>query len=249
MIILKSKREIEIMRRAGQVVGETHTFLEEKITPGITTKELDRLAEEFILSKDAIPGFKGYNGFPASICASVNDQVVHGIPDDRVLNEGDIISIDIGSIVDGYYGDGAKTYAVGKISSEDQRLIDVTRESFYKGLEFAEVGNRLSDISHAIQTYVEENGFYIVTDFVGHGIGSNMHEDPPIPNFGPPGKGPRLQEGMVLAIEPMVNMGTRRVQCLQDGWTVVTFDGKNSAHYEHTIAFTENGVELLTKVD
>ncbi len=249
MIILKSKREIEIMRRAGQIVGETHAFLKDKIVPGITTGELDRIAEEFIRSQGAIPGFKDYRGYPATICASVNEQVVHGIPGERVLNEGDIIAIDIGSIVDGYYGDGAKTYPVGKISDEDQRLIDVTRESFYKGIEFAVIGNRLSDISHAIQTYVEENGFYVVTDFVGHGIGKNMHEDPPIPNFGPPGKGPRLQEGMVLAIEPMVNAGTRRVQSLSDGWTVVTFDGKNSAHYEHTIAITEDGVELLTKVD
>ncbi len=249
MIILKSKREIDIMRRAGHIVGETHAFLKDKIVPGITTGELDRIAEEFIRKQGAIPGFKGYGGFPASICASVNEEVVHGIPGDKVLNEGDIISIDIGSIVDGYYGDGAKTYPVGKISEEDQRLIDVTRDSFYAGLEYAKEGNRLSDISHAVQVYVEENGFSVVTDFVGHGIGKNMHEDPPIPNYGLPGKGPRLQRGMVLAIEPMVNAGTRRVQSLKDGWTVVTFDGKKSAHYEHTIAFTEDGVELLTKVD
>lgn len=249
MIILKSKREIDIMRRAGHIVGETHAFLKDKIVPGITTGELDRIAEEFIRKQGAIPGFKGYGGFPASICASVNEEVVHGIPGDKALNEGDIISIDIGSIVDGYYGDGAKTYPVGKISEEDQRLIDVTRDSFYAGLEYAKEGNRLSDISHAVQVYVEENGFSVVTDFVGHGIGKNMHEDPPIPNYGLPGKGPRLQRGMVLAIEPMVNAGTRRVQSLKDGWTVVTFDGKKSAHYEHTIAFTEDGVELLTKVD
>ncbi|MDO5707171.1 MAG: type I methionyl aminopeptidase [Andreesenia angusta] len=249
MIILKSKREIEIMRRAGRLVGETHAFLKEKIVPGITTLELDRLAEEFIRSKGALPGFKGYRGFPGTICASVNEEVVHGIPGDRELKEGDIISIDIGTIVDNYYGDGAKTYPVGKISEEDQRLIDVTRESFYKGIEFAVEGNRLSDISHAIQKYVEENKFSVVTDFVGHGIGKNMHEDPPIPNFGPPGKGPRLQKGMVLAIEPMVNAGTRRVKALSDGWTVVTADGKKSAHYEHTIAFVDDGIVLLTEVD
>lgn len=249
MIVLKSKREIDIMRRAGQIVGETHAFLEDKIVPGITTKELDRLAEEFIRSKGALPGFKGYGGFPGTICASVNEQVVHGIPGDRILKEGDILSLDIGSIVDGYYGDAAKTFPVGKISEEDQRLIDVTEQSFYRGIEFIKLGNRLSDVSHAIQEYVEENGFSVVTDFVGHGIGKNMHEDPPIPNYGIPGKGPRLQVGMVLAIEPMVNAGTRRVKVLEDDWTVVTLDGKKSAHYEHTVAITEDGIELLTKVE
>jgi methionyl aminopeptidase len=248
MIILKSKREIEIMRKAGRVVAETHAFLEKVIEPGITTKELDDLAENFIRNREAIPGFKGYGGFPGTICASVNEEVVHGIPSMRELREGDIISIDIGSIVDGYYGDAAKTYSVGKISETDQKLIDVTKESFYKGIEFAKVGNRLSDISHAIQTYVEENGFSVVTDYVGHGIGRNMHEEPPIPNFGPAGKGPRLQEGMVLAIEPMVNVGTRKVKVLSDNWTVVTLDKKNSAHYEHTIAITSEGPEILTSL-
>ncbi|OHW62442.1 methionine aminopeptidase 1 [Andreesenia angusta] len=246
MIILKSKREIEIMREAGRVVAETHAFLKEVIKPGITTKELDTLAENFIRSKNAIPGFKGYGGFPGTICASINEEVVHGIPSMRELKEGDIISIDIGSIVDGYYGDSAKTYPVGDISEENQKLIDVTKESFYRGMEFAKLGYRLSDISHAIQTYVEENGFSVVTDYVGHGIGRNMHEEPPIPNFGPAGKGPRLQEGMVLAIEPMVNIGTRKVKVLSDNWTVVTLDKKNSAHYEHTIAITSDGPEILT---
>lgn len=248
MIILKSKREIEIMRKAGRVVAETHAFLKEIIKPGITTKELDTLAENFIRSKDAIPGFKGYGGFPGTICASVNEEVVHGIPGMRELKEGDIISIDVGSIVEGYYGDGAKTYSVGKVTEEDEKLIAVTRESFYKGLEFAKVGNRLSDISHAIQCYVEANGFSVVVDYVGHGIGRNMHEEPPIPNFGPPGKGPRLQVGMVLAIEPMVNAGTRRVSVLSDNWTVVTKDKQNSAHYEHTVAITEDGPEILTSL-
>lgn len=246
MIVLKSKREIEIMREAGRVVAETHAFLKEVIKPGITTKELDTLAENFIRSKNAIPGFKGYGGFPGTICASVNEEVVHGIPSMRELKEGDIISVDIGSIVEGYYGDSAKTYPVGKISEQDERLIAVTRESFYKGIEFAKLGYRLSDISNAIQTYVEENGFSVVTDYVGHGIGRNMHEEPPIPNFGPAGKGPRLQEGMVLAIEPMVNTGTRKVKVLSDNWTVVTLDNKNSAHYEHTIAITSDGPEILT---
>lgn len=246
MIVLKSKREIEIMREAGRVVAETHAFLKEVIKPGITTKELDTLAENFIRSKNAIPGFKGYGGFPGTICASVNEEVVHGIPSMRELKEGDIISVDIGSIVEGYYGDSAKTYPVGKISEQDGRLIAVTRESFYKGIEFAKLGYRLSDISNAIQTYVEENGFSVVTDYVGHGIGRNMHEEPPIPNFGPAGKGPRLQEGMVLAIEPMVNTGTRKVKVLSDNWTVVTLDNKNSAHYEHTIAITSDGPEILT---
>lgn len=246
MIILKSKREIEIMREAGRVVAETHAFLKEIIKPGITTKELDTLAENFIRSKNAIPGFKGYGGFPGTICASVNEEVVHGIPSMRELKEGDIISVDIGSIVDGYYGDSAKTYPVGSVSEENERLIAVTKESFYKGIEFAKLGFRLSDISHAIQAYVEENGFSVVTDYVGHGIGRNMHEEPPIPNFGPAGKGPRLQEGMVLAIEPMVNIGTRKVQVLNDNWTVVTLDKKNSAHYEHTIAITSDGPEILT---
>lgn len=248
MIILKSKREIDIMRKAGLVVAETHAFLSEVIKPGITTKELDTLAENFIRNKGAVPGFKGYGGFPGTICASINEEVVHGIPSSRELVDGDIISIDIGSIVEGYYGDSAKTYPVGDISEEDQRLIDVTKDSFYRGLEFAHIGNRLSDISNSIQRYVEENGFSVVTDYVGHGIGQNMHEEPPIPNFGPPGKGPRLQEGMVLAIEPMVNIGTRKVEVLEDNWTVVTLDRKNSAHYEHTIAITSEGPKLLTSL-
>ncbi|KNF08041.1 methionine aminopeptidase A [Gottschalkia purinilytica] len=248
MIILKSQREIEKMRMAGRVVAETHAFLKEIIKPGITTKELDEAAEKFIKEKGAIPAFKGYNGFPGSICASVNEEVVHGIPGLKKLKNGDIISIDIGSIVDGYYGDGAKTYPVGEISDEDKKLIEVTRQSFYEGIKFAKVGYRLTDISHAIQKYVESNGFSVVKDFVGHGIGQNMHEEPQIPNFGPPGKGPRLQAGMVLAIEPMVNVGTYRVNVLSDNWTVVTVDNKNSAHYEHTIAITNDEPLILTSL-
>lgn len=246
MIILKSKREIDKMRKAGRLVAEAHAFLKELIKPGITTIELDQKVEKFIRDQGAIPAFKGYSEFPASICASINEEVVHGIPGMKKLKDGDIISIDTGTIVDGYYGDAAKTYTVGNVSDEDFKLIEVTKQSFYEGLKFARVGYRLSDISHAIQKYVEENGFSVVRDFVGHGIGQNMHEEPQIPNFGPPGKGPRLKEGMVLAIEPMVNVGTFHVKVLEDNWTVVTTDGKRSAHYEHTIAITNDEPILLT---
>lgn len=248
MIIQKSKREIEKMREAGRVVAETHAFLEKMIIPGISTKELDVAAEEFILSKGAKPAFKGYHGFPGSICASINEEVVHGIPGLRRLKDGDIISIDIGSIVDGYYGDSAKTYAVGNVCEEALKLIKVTKDSFFEGIKFAKIGYRLSDISHAIQKHVESNGFSIVRDYVGHGIGQSMHEDPQIPNFGLPGKGPRLKAGMILAIEPMVNIGTFHVEVLQDNWTVVTVDKKLSAHYEHTIVITDGEPEILTSL-
>ncbi|EOD01012.1 type I methionyl aminopeptidase [Caldisalinibacter kiritimatiensis] len=246
MIILKTKREIEKLRRAGRLVSETHAFLQKLIKPGITTKELDEAAEEFIRKHKAEPAFKGYNGFPGSICASINEEVVHGIPGLKKLKDGDIISIDIGTIVDGYYGDGAKTYPVGNVSEDKLKLIEVTKQSFYEGIKYAKVGYRLSDISHAIQKYVEKNGYSVVRDFVGHGVGQNMHEDPQIPNFGPPGRGPRLRPGMVLAIEPMVNAGTYHVEVLQDNWTVVTKDGKPSAHYEHTIAITDGEPQILT---
>lgn len=246
MIIIKSKREIEKLREAGRVVAETHAFLKELIEPGITTGELDRRAEEFIKKKGSVPAFKGYGGFPGSICASINEEVVHGIPGKKELKDGDIISLDIGSIVDGYYGDSAKTHPVGEISEENKKLIAVTRQSFYEGIKFAKVGYRLSDISNAIQTYAEGEGFSIVRDFVGHGIGQEMHEEPQIPNYGPAGKGPRLREGMALAIEPMVNIGTHRVKVLEDDWTVITSDGKNSAHYEHTIAITDDEPRILS---
>lgn len=248
MIILKSSREIEKMREAGKIVAETHAFLKELIKPGITTKELDLKAEEFIKKNGAKPAFKGYYGFPASICASINEEVVHGIPGVRCLKDGDIISIDIGAVFDGYYGDAAKTYAVGNISEKAEKLIQITKESFYEGLKFAKVGFRLSDISNAIQKYVEENGFSVVRDYVGHGIGKEMHEDPQIPNFGPPGRGPRLRPGMVLAIEPMVNEGSYHVKTLEDNWTVITTDRKLSAHYEHTIVITDNEPEILTSL-
>jgi len=248
MIICKTPKEIDIMREAGRIVALTHQELKKHIAPGMTTRELDRIAEEFILSRDAFPSFKGYNGFRGSICASVNNELVHGIPGDRVLNEGDIISIDIGAKYNGYHGDSAWTYAVGKIDENSQRLLDVTEESLYQGLKEAKPGERLSNISHAIQKYVEANGFSIVREYVGHGVGQDLHEDPDIPHFGPPNKGPVLKPGMVLAIEPMVNAGSRYVKTLADDWTVVTVDGKWCAHFEHTIAITETGFEILTKI-
>lgn len=248
MIICKTPRELEIMREAGRIVALTHQELKKYITPGVTTKELDQIAEEFIRKQDAIPSFKGYNGFRGSICASVNNELVHGIPGNRVLNNGDIISIDIGAKFNGYHGDSAWTYSVGTIDDETQRLLDVTEESLYKGLNEAKPGERLSNISNKIQTYVEENGFSIVREYAGHGIGQDLHEDPEIPHYGPPNKGPLLKPGMVLAIEPMVNAGSRYVRTLTDDWTVVTVDGKMCAHFEHTIAITDSGYEILTKV-
>ncbi|WP_019123517.1 type I methionyl aminopeptidase [Brevibacillus massiliensis] len=248
MIILKSRMELEIMREAGRIVALTHQELARAIKPGVTTKQLDELAETFIRSKGAVPSFKGYGGFPGSICASVNEELVHGIPGKRVLNEGDIISLDIGAEFQGYHGDSAWTYAVGKVSEEAERLMRVTEESLYKGLEQARPDARLSDISHAIQVHAEAAGFSIVREYVGHGVGRDLHEDPQIPNYGPPGRGPRLKPGMVLAIEPMVNAGERYVRTLEDKWTVVTVDGKKCAHYEHTIAITEEGYEILTKL-
>ncbi|KMM36070.1 type I methionyl aminopeptidase [Guptibacillus hwajinpoensis] len=247
MIICKTPRELDIMREAGKIVALTHQELQKHIKPGITTKELDSIADRFIRQLGAIPSFKGYNGFTGSICASVNEELVHGIPGDRVLAEGDIISIDIGAKYKGYHGDSAWTYPVGTISEEDERLLKVTEESLYKGLNEAKAGKRLSDISHAIQAYAEAEGFSIVREYVGHGVGQDLHEDPQIPHYGPPGKGPRLKQGMVLAVEPMVNLGSRYVRTLSDNWTVVTTDGKNCAHFEHTFAVTEEGYEILTK--
>lgn len=247
MIICKTDREVEIMREAGRIVALTHEELVKHIQPGITTKELDTIAEKVIRSYGATPSFKGYNGFTGSICASVNEELVHGIPGKRVLKEGDIISIDIGANYNGYHGDSAWTYPVGKISEDDEKLLQVTRDSLFKGLEEAKPGARLSNISHAIQSYVEPFGFSIVREYVGHGIGQNLHEDPQIPNYGPQGKGPRLKPGMTLAIEPMVNAGKRYVKTLADNWTVVTTDGRNCAHFEHTIVVTESGYEILTE--
>ncbi len=243
---IKSDTELEYMRSAGKVVADTLAMIQKVIKPGITTAEIDKLAEEFILEQGAIPSFKGYGGFPGSICASVNDVVIHGIPNDTVLVEGDIISVDCGAILNGYHGDAARTFPVGNISKEAQHLIDVTKESFFKGIEKAVVGNRLTDISAAIQKHAESFGYSVVRDFVGHGIGTSMHEDPQVPNYGTAGKGPKLVHGVVLAIEPMINMGNYKVKIKPDGWTVVTSDGKLSAHYENTIAITNEGVEILT---
>jgi methionyl aminopeptidase len=246
MIICKTPEEIEVMRVAGRIVALTHQELKKHIAPGITTIELDAIAENFIRQHDAIPSFKGYNGFRGSVCASVNEELVHGIPGERKLNEGDIISLDIGAKFGGYHGDSAWTYGVGKISLKNQELLDVTEQSLYKGLAEAKPGERLSNISHAIQQYAESRNFSIVREYVGHGVGKDLHEDPQVPHYGPPNKGPRLRPGMVLAVEPMVNAGMRYVKTLPDNWTVVTVDGKMCAHFEHTIAITETGYEILT---
>lgn len=249
MIIRKSKREINIMEKANKIVAETHQYLYEKITPGITTYDLDRLAEEFIKERGGTPSFKGYRGYPASVCLSIDDEVVHGIPNkNRILSEGMIVSIDIGVYYDGFHGDAARTFGVGKISSGASSLIEVTRESLNRGIKMAIIGNRLTDISNEIQTYVEDSGFSVVRDYVGHGIGRDMHEDPQIPNFGPPGRGPRLKEGMTFAIEPMVNIGDYKVETKDDGWTVVTQDSSLSAHWEDSIAITEDGPKVLSRI-
>jgi|SRR5690554_3298655 len=247
MIELKTPSQIAIMRKAGKIVADTLELMRENVRPGVTTGELDRIGEEYIRKCGAIPAFKGYNGFPATLCTSVNEEVVHGFPGLRTLQSGDIISIDCGAIYDGYVGDAAITLPVGEISDEKKKLLQVTEESLYKGIAQAIFGNRLYDISHAIQTHVEAHGLSVVRDYVGHGIGRAMHEDPQVPNYGKPGRGPRLAIGMVLAIEPMVNLGTYEVKVLDDHWTVVTKDGKASAHFEHTVAITENGPEILTR--
>lgn len=248
MIICKSERELNYMRDAGRVVAGAHRELAKAVQVGITTAELDKVAEDFILAQGARPAFKGYNGFPASICASVNEQVVHGIPGLRRLESGDIIGIDIGAEINGYFGDSAFTHPVGDISQDALNLLRVTEESLLAGISMAIEGNRLSDISHAVQSCVESQGFSVVRDFVGHGIGKNMHEEPQVPNFGKPGRGPRLKAGMTLAIEPMVNIGTYEVQTLLDNWTVVTKDASLSAHFEHTIAITDKAPEILTRL-
>ncbi|MGG1313148.1 MULTISPECIES: type I methionyl aminopeptidase [Cohnella] len=249
MIICKSEAELSLMREAGRIVAETHRLLKQALVPGITTAELDRMAEEFIRSQGAVPSFKGYNGFPASICTSVNEELVHGFPGPRKLNEGDIISIDIGAQFRGYHGDSAWTYGVGKISEEAQRLLDVTEASLYAGLALVKPDVRLFTVSHGIQKVVEEAGFSVVREYVGHGIGTKLHEEPQIPNYGIPDRGPRLKVGMTLAIEPMVNAGERYVKTLADNWTVVTVDGSLCAHFEHTIAVTEDGYEILTRTE
>jgi len=241
MIILKTPGEIEVMAKASRVVAETLEVLKKAVRVGVTTDELDALAEAEILARGAKPAFKGYRNYPKTLCASVNEQVVHGIPSKRKLKEGDIIGLDLGAIVDGFYGDSAVTVMIGEVSDKTAKLVRVTEKALMIGIEQAVVGRRLSDISHAIQHHVETAGYSVVTEFVGHGIGRQLHEEPQVPNYGRPGQGPRLQGGMVLAIEPMVNMGGSAVQVLDDRWTAVTADGSLSAHFEHTIAIQASG--------
>lgn len=249
MITIKSKSEIEKMRIAGRLTGEVLNMLEEHIRPGVTTEQLDKLAYDYITSHGAKPSFLHYEGYPASLCTSINDEVVHSIPSKKkVLHDGDIISIDVGAYIGGYHGDAARTFPVGTVSKDAQRLIDVTRESFFKGIEHAKHGAKLGDISAAIQEYVEANGFSVVRDLVGHGIGKNMHEDPSVPNYGHAGRGVKLAAGMTLAIEPMVNVGTYKVYVQDDDWTVVSADGSLSAHYENTVLITHDECEILTLV-
>jgi methionyl aminopeptidase len=247
LIVLKSSEEIEKMAKAGGIVGEVLESIKSMIQTGITTKEIEVYADERIRALGGKPAFKGYRGYPASICTSVNDEVVHGIPSSRKLKDGDIISIDLGVYYDGFYGDGAVTVPVGKIDNETAALLQITEEALNLGIENAIVGKRVSDISHAIQSHVEKSGFSVVRTFVGHGIGRELHEEPQIPNYGIPGKGPRLKEGMTLAIEPMVNSGTYEVRILGDGWTAVAIDGKKSAHFEHTVLVTTGKPKILTK--
>ena len=247
MVSIKSSREIELMRQAGRIVALAHQEVKNHIKPGVTTYEIDQIVERVILENDAKPSFKGYGGFPGSACTSVNEQVVHGIPSKEVvLQDGDIISVDIGAYYKGYHGDSAWTYAVGTICEDTKKLLDVTEQSLYEGLKQAREGNRLSDISHAIQQYAESFGYSIVKEYVGHGLGKNLHEDPQIPNYGRPGKGIRLKPGMTLSIEPMVNQGREEVNVLKDNWTAVTRDGSLSAHFEHSILITEDECVILT---
>lgn len=246
MIYLKSKEQIKLMKEACQIVKETLELIEQQIKPGVTTKQLDKLAEDYIKSKGAIPSFKGYGGFPASICASPNEQVVHGFPSDVPLKEGDIISIDVGAYKKGYHGDAARTYAVGKIDKKLEDLIYHTKQSFFEGIKDIKVGDRVGKISHNIQKYAESKGYSVVRELVGHGVGKQLHEDPQVPNFGHELDGPIIQNGLVIAVEPMINLGKKEVIFESDGWTCRTRDKKASAHYENTIAITDEGVEILT---
>jgi methionyl aminopeptidase len=246
MIILKSRSEIEKMAVACRIVAEVLEVLVRAVRPGLTTLELDALAEQSIRTRGGVPAFKGYRGFPNTLCVSLNEQVVHGIPSKRRLRAGDIVGLDLGAKWEGYYGDAAVTIPVGQISSEAQNLLETAREALYMGIKEVSPGKHLSDISHAIQCYAETRGYSVVRAFVGHGIGTALHEEPQVPNFGPPDRGPRLKPGMVLAIEPMVNIGDADVEILDDGWTVVTADGQLSAHFEHTVAITDEGSQILT---
>ena len=246
MIAIKNEQELLCMRRAGKITAAARALAGEMVRPGVSTKEIDKAVHDFIVSQGAKPSFLNYNGFPGSTCISVNNTVIHGIPGGYVLREGDIVSVDVGACYEGFHGDCAATYPCGAVSADAQRIIDVTKQSFFEGIRFAKRGHRVSDISHAIQTYVESNGFSVVRAFVGHGVGAQLHEEPEVPNFGAPGRGPRLLPGMTLAIEPMVNAGTPEVRILKDRWTTVTADGKLSAHYENTVLITDGEPEILT---
>lgn len=249
MIVLRTAKEIDMMRKACQISAEALQLAGESVKPGITTYEIDQIAYRYIKKQGAEPNFLNYNGFPATACISINDEVIHGIPSKkRVLKEGDIVSIDLGAKVNGYNGDNAATFACGVISDEAKRLCDTTRESLYLGIEQAVAGNRIGDIAFAIQSYCEERGFSVVREYTGHGVGTHLHEDPSVPNYGTAGRGQRLLPGMTIAIEPMINLGSKAVKCLPDGWTVKTLDGKLSAHFEHTIAITKGEPLILTKL-
>lgn len=246
MIYIKSDDEILLMKKAGSIVRDTLNLIESLVKPGVTTRYLDKKAEEYILSCGAIPSFKGYHGYPSTLCISVNEQVIHGIPSDRILKDGDIVSVDCGANIDGFHGDAARTFPVGEISKEAEKLIKVTRESFFEGLKFVRESNRIGDVSNAIQEYVENSGYSVVKEFTGHGIGRNLHEGPEVPNYGKKGTGVILKKGMVIAIEPMVNMGKAHIRILGDDWTVVTADNKLAAHYENTVVVTSDEPEILT---
>lgn len=249
MIVLKTRREIELMREAGRISATALKLAGEAVQPGITTKEIDKVAYDYIISQGAIPSFLNYNGFPATACISINQEVIHGIPDkEHIIREGDIVSIDLGAVYNGFHGDNAATFPCGKISPAAERLCNTTKESLYAGLSKAVAGNRLGDIGYAVQEYCVSRGYSVVRDYTGHGIGTHLHEDPSVPNYGKPGKGARLLPGMTIAIEPMINEGTQNVRVLKNNWTVVTADGKLSAHFEHTVAITEGECIILTQV-
>lgn len=247
MISIKSEEEVELLRIAGEITGSTHNYLKPYIKPGITTLELDKLAEDYIISRGASPSFKGYDGFPGTVCASINNEVVHGIPSGRTLKEGDIITLDIGACWKGYHGDSAWTYAVGEIDDKKKYLLEHTRKSLFKGLEAIHDGCHVGDIGYAVSKYANEHGLGVVRELVGHGVGTDVHEEPDVPNYGARGTGPVLKEGMVIAVEPMLNLGSRKVYILEDGWTIITADGKPSAHFEHTVLVTKDGYEILTR--
>ena len=247
MISIKSEREIELLKKAGEIVGKTHEYMKQYIKPGVTTKELDEKASKYILSQDATPSFKGLYGFPGSICISINDEVVHGIPGNRKLEDGDIVTLDIGACYKGYHGDSAWTYPVGKISSKTQKLLEDTEQALYEGLSVIKEGCHVGDIGNAVETYAKSHNLGVVKELVGHGVGSQVHEEPDVPNYGKKGTGPILKSGMVIAVEPMLNMGTANVLMLDDDWTIVTEDGLPSAHYEHTVLVTKDGYIILTK--